>query len=255
MVKPDELDSPPRGDDDPLRGQPGQAHVGPDADGLPDHPHMQIEEGDTFVIIISAGRCRGGELRVHGTINRLAKSGAEVTRRSRPCTSQATGTRRRSARSSPSCGRGMSCPSTASSACSRPRRASPRGRRPPDRDRPRRERLDRRARGGIAPRRSARCGDHVRRRPRRGGRPGRRTPRPAAPLQGRRPHRRRRGRIPERPRDFDARGDLARLRRVRLPAARRPGSRPSARSSASPGRPSSAAPPEAHPRVSRPARP
>ena len=41
-----------------------------------DHPHVEIEEGDT--VIISAKPVPGNELRVHDTINRLAKSGAEV---------------------------------------------------------------------------------------------------------------------------------------------------------------------------------
>jgi ribonuclease J len=41
-----------------------------------DHPHVAIEEGDT--VIISAKPVPGNELRVHDTINRLAKSGAEV---------------------------------------------------------------------------------------------------------------------------------------------------------------------------------
>ena len=41
-----------------------------------DHPHVQIEQGDT--VIISAKPVPGNELRVHDTINRLAKAGAEV---------------------------------------------------------------------------------------------------------------------------------------------------------------------------------
>jgi ribonuclease J len=41
-----------------------------------DHPHVSIEAGDT--VIISAKPVPGNELRVHDTINRLAKSGAEV---------------------------------------------------------------------------------------------------------------------------------------------------------------------------------
>ena len=41
-----------------------------------DHPHISVEEGDT--VIISAKPVPGNELRVHDTINRLAKSGAEV---------------------------------------------------------------------------------------------------------------------------------------------------------------------------------
>ncbi|HSK14867.1 MAG TPA: ribonuclease J [Gaiellaceae bacterium] len=41
-----------------------------------DHRHVQIEEGDT--VIISAKPVPGNELRVHDTINRLARSGAEI---------------------------------------------------------------------------------------------------------------------------------------------------------------------------------
>jgi ribonuclease J len=41
-----------------------------------DHPAVEIEAGDT--VIISAKPVPGNELRVHDTINRLAKSGAEV---------------------------------------------------------------------------------------------------------------------------------------------------------------------------------
>jgi ribonuclease J len=41
-----------------------------------DHPFVAVEEGDT--VIISAKPVPGNELRVHDTINRLARSGAEV---------------------------------------------------------------------------------------------------------------------------------------------------------------------------------
>ncbi|TMJ96599.1 MAG: ribonuclease J [Actinobacteria bacterium] len=41
-----------------------------------DHPFVRVEEGDT--VIISAKPVPGNELRVHDTINRLTKSGAEV---------------------------------------------------------------------------------------------------------------------------------------------------------------------------------
>jgi ribonuclease J len=41
-----------------------------------DHQHVSIKEGDT--VIISAKPVPGNELRVHDTINRLARSGAEV---------------------------------------------------------------------------------------------------------------------------------------------------------------------------------
>jgi ribonuclease J len=41
-----------------------------------DHPFVKVEQGDT--VIISAKPVPGNELRVHDTINRLARSGAEV---------------------------------------------------------------------------------------------------------------------------------------------------------------------------------
>jgi ribonuclease J len=41
-----------------------------------DHPHVGVREGDT--VIISAKPVPGNELKVHDTINRLAKAGAEV---------------------------------------------------------------------------------------------------------------------------------------------------------------------------------
>jgi ribonuclease J len=41
-----------------------------------DHPHVQVEPGDT--VIISAKPVPGNELRVHDTINRLTKAGANV---------------------------------------------------------------------------------------------------------------------------------------------------------------------------------
>jgi ribonuclease J len=50
-----------------------------------DHPAIHVERGDT--VIISAKPVPGNELRVHDTINQLAKTGAEVfTRRSPPST-------------------------------------------------------------------------------------------------------------------------------------------------------------------------
>ena len=60
-----------------------------------DHSHVAIEDGDT--VIISAKLVPGNELRVHDTINRLAKSGAVVLHQEiAACTSPGTGTRRRS---------------------------------------------------------------------------------------------------------------------------------------------------------------
>ena len=41
-----------------------------------DHPAVQVERGDT--VIISARPVPGNELRVHDSINQLAKLGAEV---------------------------------------------------------------------------------------------------------------------------------------------------------------------------------
>jgi mRNA degradation ribonuclease J1/J2 len=54
-----------------------------------DHPALHVERGDT--VIISAKPVPGNELRVHDTINQLAKAGAECcTRRLRRYTSPAT---------------------------------------------------------------------------------------------------------------------------------------------------------------------
>ncbi|HEY7562261.1 MAG TPA: ribonuclease J [Gaiellaceae bacterium] len=89
-----------------------------------DHPHVSIEEGDT--VIISAKPVPGNELRVHDTINRLAKSGAEVLHQEiAQVHVSGHGNARRSARSSRSCARPTSCPSTGSSACWRRRPAWP----------------------------------------------------------------------------------------------------------------------------------
>src|SRR5688572_3626319 len=41
-----------------------------------DHPNVMVQKGDT--VIISAKPVPGNELKVHDTINRLTKSGAEV---------------------------------------------------------------------------------------------------------------------------------------------------------------------------------
>ena len=55
-----------------------------------DHPAISVERGDT--VIISAKPMPGNELRVHDTINQLARSSARrcSIRRTRPCTCRAT---------------------------------------------------------------------------------------------------------------------------------------------------------------------
>ena len=64
-----------------------------------DHPAVQIERGDT--VIISARAVPGNELRVHDSINRLTRSGAEVLHEENaPCTCRATRAPRSCARCS-----------------------------------------------------------------------------------------------------------------------------------------------------------
>ena len=196
-----------------------------------DHPHVAIEEGDT--VIISAKPVPGNELRVHDTINRLAKSGAEVLHQEiAPVHVSGHGNAEeirtilallRPRNVMPVHGEFRML---AAQAGSRATRGVPA------------DRIVLAENGSVvelaerhrAPRRPARRGQHVRRRPRRGGRPGRRAPRPPPPLRGRRPHRRRHGRVPER----RARSRRPRSSRAASPrptrCSRRRGSRPSARS-------------------------
>ena len=69
-----------------------------------DHANVSVERGDT--VIISAKPVPGNELRVHDSINHLARPAPRCcTRRSRRCTSPATGARRSSARCSRSSAR------------------------------------------------------------------------------------------------------------------------------------------------------
>ena len=77
LVKPDELDElRPQETMILCTGSQGEPMSALTRMAYHDHPHVAIEEGDT--VIISAKPVPGNELRVHDTINRLAKSGAEV---------------------------------------------------------------------------------------------------------------------------------------------------------------------------------
>ena len=77
LVKPDELDGlSPEETMILCTGSQGEPMSALTRMAYRDHPHVEIESGDT--VIISAKPVPGNELRVHDTINRLAKSGAEV---------------------------------------------------------------------------------------------------------------------------------------------------------------------------------
>jgi ribonuclease J len=77
MVKPDELDG-LRPEETMIlcTGSQGEPMSALTRMAYHDHPHVAIERGDT--VIISAKPVPGNELRVHDTINRLARAGAEV---------------------------------------------------------------------------------------------------------------------------------------------------------------------------------
>jgi ribonuclease J len=77
LVKPDEL-SELRPDETLIlcAGSQGEPMSALTRIAYNDHPTVSVEEGDT--VIISAKPVPGNELRVHDTINRLAKRGAEV---------------------------------------------------------------------------------------------------------------------------------------------------------------------------------
>ena len=77
LVKPDELDELHPSETMILcTGSQGEPMSALTRMAYHDHPHVQIEPGDT--VIISAKPVPGNELRVHDTINRLARSGADV---------------------------------------------------------------------------------------------------------------------------------------------------------------------------------
>ena len=77
LVKPDELDG-LRPEETMIlcTGSQGEPMSALTRMAYNDHPHVSIQPGDT--VIISAKPVPGNELRVHDTITRLAKSGAEV---------------------------------------------------------------------------------------------------------------------------------------------------------------------------------
>ena len=84
-----------------------------------DHPAVKVERGDT--VIISARPVPGNELRVHDTINRLTRSGAEVLHEENAAVHVSGHARAEELRTLlGSSGRRRSCRSTASTAC-RPR--------------------------------------------------------------------------------------------------------------------------------------
>ena len=77
LVKPDELTEIHPGETMILcTGSQGEPMSALTRMAYHDHPFVQVQEGDT--VIISAKPVPGNELRVHDTINRLARSGAEV---------------------------------------------------------------------------------------------------------------------------------------------------------------------------------
>ena len=182
-----------------------------------DHPSVSIERGDT--VIISAKPVPGNELRVHDSINRLAKMGAEVLHQEIApvhVSGHACSEEMRTMLSLAPSARGDAGARRIPDA----RRARPAVagvRRACGGDHHRRERLGGRARAreDAADHRPDRGRRHVRRRARRGGRPGRRPARPPPPLRGRRAdHRHDAGEL-ERRLDGAARADRARLRRLR----------------------------------------
>ena len=223
-----------------------------------DHQHVQIEEGDT--VIISAKPVPGNELRVHDTINRLAKSGAEVLHQEIAPVHVS--------------GHGHAEELRTILAVLRPRNVMPvHGE---FRMLAAHARLARDAgvdsdnivlaeNGSVVELANGRAEvvgvvesrRDLRRRARSGGCAGRGASRPAPPLRGRRPHRRRHRRIAERARDRRARGDLARLRRARgLPARRGAGRGPThPRALPLRGHLRAQAPAGAHPRRGGPADP
>ena len=77
LVKPDELDGLHPSETMILcTGSQGEPMSALTRMAYRDHPHVEIEPDDT--VIISAKPVPGNELRVHDTINRLARAGAEV---------------------------------------------------------------------------------------------------------------------------------------------------------------------------------
>ena len=77
LVKPDELSELPHHEQLIVcTGSQGEPMSALTRIAYGDHPALSVERGDT--VIISAKPVPGNELRVHDTINRLAKAGAEV---------------------------------------------------------------------------------------------------------------------------------------------------------------------------------
>src|SRR5213078_1544327 len=77
IMRPHELAELPRGEQLILcTGSQGEPMSALTRIAYDDHPAVSVERGDT--VIISAKPVPGNELRVHDSINRLARSGAEV---------------------------------------------------------------------------------------------------------------------------------------------------------------------------------
>ena len=125
LVKPDELDLlGPRETMILCTGSQGEPMSALTRMAYHDHANVAIEETDT--VIISAKPVPGNELRVHDTINRLAKSGAEVLHQEIAQVHVSGHGNAEEIRTVLAVLRpATSCPCTASSACSPPRRASP----------------------------------------------------------------------------------------------------------------------------------
>ena len=183
-----------------------------------DHPAIRVERGDT--VIISARPVPGNELRVHDSINRLTRSGAEVLHEENATVHVSGHARAEELRTLLSLVRPKAVMPIHGEyrmqACPRAARSGRRGARVVDPDR-RERRRGRAVGGGRSHRRPGRGRHDLRRRPRRRRHLRRRAPRPAPSLRGRRADRRddagRRRRHP-------TGADLARLRRVRRAARR-----------------------------------
>ena len=122
-----------------------------------DHPQVTVEAGDT--VIISAKPIPGNELRVHDSINRLAKSGAEVLHEDNaPVHVSGPRPRRRAAHDARAAApEGRHARARRVPDARRARAARARERRPRRGHHPRRERQRRRALGERLPRSSTRC--------------------------------------------------------------------------------------------------
>ena len=157
-----------------------------------DHPAVHVARGDT--VIISARAVPGNELRVHDSINRLTRSGAEVLHEENAAVHVSGHARSEELRTllEPRAAEGGHADPRGVPDARGPRAArAGRGRAGVvDRDR-RQRRRDRALTRGRTDRRPGRGRNHLRRRARRRRSLGRRPARPAAPVGRRRADRRR----------------------------------------------------------------